>query len=575
MRMSSLLAPTLREDPAEAEVVSHRLMLRAGFIRKLAAGVYTYLPLGYRVIKKIEKIVREEMDKAGGQELLMPAIHPAELWQETGRWDVYGEEMMRFADRNGRPFCLGPTHEEVITDLVRREISSYRSLPVLLYQIQTKYRDEIRPRFGLMRAREFIMKDAYSFDRDEEGLDESYRSMYQAYNNIFRRCGLDFRPVEADSGAIGGQSSHEFMVLAENGEAEIAFCEACDYAANTELAKAIPQPVKQPEGEDPLVLVPTPGVKTIEDLTGFFKVPPERFIKTLIYRTVYRDREELVAVLLRGDRELNEVKLLNRLHALHVELAGEEQIRQVTHAPVGFAGPVGLTVPVYADWEVKDMKNAIAGANQADSHYTGVNPGRDFSPAEYLDLRLAVEGDQCPKCGHSLHLARGIEVGHIFKLGTKYSEAMSATFSDEKGEEKPVIMGCYGIGIGRTAAAAIEQNYDEAGIIWPMPIAPYHVVVVPVNAREENQMLEAERIYRELWQQGVEAVLDDRDERPGVKFKDADLIGFPLRITVGPKGLAEGKVELKFRRTGEMRLVALADIVDEIKEIVERETIRA
>ena len=570
--MSQLLVSTLRETPAEAEVVSHKLMLRSAMIRKLAAGIYSYLPLGYRVVKKIENIVREEMDKKGGQELLLPAMQPAELWKETGRWEVYGDEMVRLKDRHQREFCLGPTHEEVITDLVKREVKSYKQLPLLLYQIQTKYRDEIRPRFGLMRGREFIMKDLYSFDRNQEGLDESYEKMYDAYCRIFERCGLDYRAVEADSGAIGGNASHEFMVIAESGEGVIVYCPECNYAANVERAECVLQKLDKLEPTKTLEKISTPEVKTIEQLEGFLNIEGEKFIKTLFYQAYYSDREELIAVLVRGDRDVNEVKLKNLLDCLDIEMASEEKVIETVNVPLGFVGPLGLQgkVKVLADQEVMTLVNVVAGANEKDYHLLNVNPQRDFQVDEVADLRVATQGDLCPKCGVPLKETRGIEVGHIFKLGKKYSEGLKATFLDENGKAQPFIMGCYGIGVGRTAAAAIEQNYDENGIIWPMPIAPYQVIVIPVSIKDEQQKKIAEAIYAELLAIGVEVVLDDRNERPGVKFKDADLIGFPLKIVVGPKAGEENMVEIKNRKTGEEEKISLTEIVKVVKEKIDQ-----
>ncbi|MFX4260889.1 proline--tRNA ligase [Pelotomaculum propionicicum] len=554
MRATALLAPTLREAPADAEVVSHRLLLRAGFIRRVAAGVYNYLPLTMRVLKKIERIIREEMDRQGGQELLMPIMQPAELWQESGRWDVYGPELFRLKDRHDRDFALGPTHEEVITTLVRGEVSSYKQLPLLLYQVQNKYRDERRPRFGLMRGREFIMKDLYSFDRDEKGLAESYMKMHEAYNRVFQRCGLRFRPVEADSGAIGGNESQEFMVLAESGEASILFCESdtCNYAANVERAAQINPPDKAKEGLDKLTEKETPECRTVEEVTRSLGIPPQKIIKTLLYET----DTEVVAVLVRGDREVNEIKLLNLLGSLRVDLAGENTILKVTGAARGFSGPIGLKgVKIIADLEVSSMANAAAGANRDHFHYINVNPGRDFSIDILTDVRMVEAGEPCPCCGQKLNEARGIEVGQIFKLGAKYSKILGATYLDESGKSKPIIMGCYGIGVTRTMAAAIEQNNDQDGIIWPAAIAPFHVVVVPVNIKDAEQAALAENIYERLTAAGVEALLDDRAERAGVKFKDADLIGYPLRITVGSKAVSEKTFEVKTRRTGEVSMV--------------------
>jgi len=566
VRMSRLFAPTLREVPAEAEVISHQYLLRAGYIRKTAAGIYSYLPLGWRVLRKIEQVVREEMDRAGGQEVLLPALQPAEIWQESGRWDVYGKELFRLKDRHERDFCLGPTHEEIITDLVRREISSYRDLPKRLYQIQTKARDEIRPRLGLIRCREFIMKDLYSFDRDQAGLEESYQAMYRAYERIFRRLGLRFKVVEADTGAIGGKDSHEFMVLADTGEGVIVYCEACDYAANVERAAAGEVASDFQEPAEEMQAVPTPGRHSVEEVTAYLGVTAKRLVKTLIYRAVYRDREEPVAVLVRGDRDVNETKLKNALDALFVELADAGLVERVTGAPVGFAGPVGLRgVRILADLEVPRVVNAVVGGNKADLHLVNVNYGRDYQAEAVLDLRNAAAGDPCPRCGAPLKLTRGIEVGHIFKLGTKYSEALGATYLGEDGQEHYIVMGSYGIGIPRTMAAAVEQNHDADGIIWPFPIAPYHVIIVPVNYDVPEQQDLAESLYRELTAAGVETIIDDRDERAGVKFKDADLMGFPLRITVGPRALKEGKVELRRRADGSVLLLERAEVVARVK----------
>jgi prolyl-tRNA synthetase len=555
MRYSQYLLPTLKENPADAEVASHQLMMRAGMIRKVAAGIYNYLPFGLRSIRKVEQIVREEMERAGALELLMPMVVPAELWQESGRWNDYGKELLRLKDRKEAPFCLGPTHEEVVTDVVRGTVRSYRQLPLNLYQIQSKFRDEIRPRFGLMRGREFIMKDAYSFDLDEAGADVAYEKMFQAYCRIFQRCGLKFRAVEADTGNIGGTSSHEFMVLAESGEDAIVSCDSCSYAANVEKAELLV--TEEPgAGLASLEKVATPGKKTIEEVAEFLGAHPEKLVKTLLLQT---DGGQTVAVLLRGDRELNDIKLCRLLGCNHVELATEEVVQQTTGAPSGFAGPVGLTVPVYADLEVGNMSDFITGANEADYHYCGVNLERDFNPTRFADLRLAVAGDPCPRCSGRLEVWRGIEVGHVFKLGTKYSSALGATVLDDQGEERELFMGCYGIGIGRTVAAAIEQNHDENGVIFPLPIAPFQVLITVVNPREEDVLAAAENLYEELQKEGVEVLLDERDERPGSKFKDADLIGLPLRVTVGARGLKEGAVELQVRAGGERRMLPLGE----------------
>jgi prolyl-tRNA synthetase len=564
MRTTQLYAPTLRETPADAEVVSHQLMLRAGLIRKAAGGVYTYLPLAWRVLKKIEAIVRDEMDAAGGQELAMPIIQPAELWHETGRWDVYGDEMFRLKDRHDRSFCLGPTHEEMITSLVRSDVRSYRQLPIMLYQIQNKYRDEIRPRFGLMRGREFIMKDLYSFDKDEAGLDVSYQKMYDAYTNIFSRCGLKFRAVEADGGAIGGSNTHEFMVIAESGEAAIVYCEACEYAANVEKAELKPI-VADPEAELSLEMVETPDTKTIEAVAEFLGVDIKKTIKAVAFQT---EKEEVVLAFVRGDHEVNDIKLQNAVGAITLTMASEESIRAVGGV-AGFMSPIGIKgAKIVVDSTVMEMHNAIAGANQADKHYKNVNPKRDFKETIVTDIRLIAKGDPCPHCGAALKTARGIEAGQVFKLGTKYSEALKATFLDENGRDKPMVMGCYGVGVSRTMAAAIEQNFDDNGIIWPVALAPYTVAIVPVNAKDEVQMEIAEKIYEELCAAGVEAILDDRKERAGVKFKDADLIGYPLRITVGPKTVNEDAIEVKVRRSGEAFVYTQTEYLESVKHLL-------
>lgn len=566
MRVSKLYAPTLREVPAEAEVVSHQLMLRAGFMRKAAGGIYTYLPLAWRVLKKIERIVREEMDAKGSQELLMPIVQPAEIWQESGRWDVYGAEMFRLQDRHNRCFCLGPTHEEMVTTLIRGDVRSYRQLPLSVYQIQNKYRDERRPRFGLMRGREFIMKDAYSFDRDEAGLDKSYQDMYDAYTNIFTRCGLNFRPVEADSGAIGGSGSHEFMVIADSGEAEIVFCTSCDYAANVEKAELFPL-----EAQEEAMLtkeeVVTPDCKTIADVCAYLKLPVDHSVKAVAYNS----EKGLILCFVRGDHEVNEIKVINTCGVIDLEMATEEQLAAAGTVG-GYMGPVGIDnkkVIVVVDATVMKMHNVCCGANKEGYHFINVNPGRDFTPTYVADIRLIQEGDPCPHCGGEVSKARGIEVGQVFKLFTKYSSALKATYLDENGKEQPMVMGCYGVGVSRTMAAAIEQNYDDNGIIWPIEIAPYHVLVVAVNTKDEASAAKAEEIYMQLKKVGLETVIDDRNERPGVKFKDADLIGYPLRVVVGPKTLTEGKLEVKIRKTGEIRYLPLdGDYVQDIKNIL-------
>ncbi|NCO53228.1 MAG: proline--tRNA ligase, partial [Deltaproteobacteria bacterium] len=529
MRYSQYLLPTLKESPADAEIVSHQLMTRAGMIRKVAAGIYNYMPFGLRSVRKVEEIVRQEMNRAGAIECLMPMANPAELWQESGRWEKYGKELLRFKDRKETDFCMGPTHEEVVTDIVRHTVKSYRQLPLNLYQIQTKFRDEIRPRFGLMRGREFLMKDAYSFDLDDAGADAAYQKMYQAYRRIFQRCGLKFRAVEADSGAIGGNFSHEFMVLAESGEDGIVSCNHCEYAANVEKAEIRYSDQSLPSGTKNLEKVATPGQKTIAEVAAFLNIAPNQLVKTLIVQT---SNDELVAVLLRGDRELNQIKLLNLLGCDWVVMAEEAEVVKATGAPTGFAGPVGLPLRILADNEVRQLRDFVVGANEKDQHYLGANLERDFKVDGFADLRQAVGGDPCPRCAGQLESWRGIEVGHVFKLGTKYSEAMNATVLDDQGQARTLIMGCYGIGIGRTVAASIEQNHDENGVIWPMPIAPFQVLVVILNPNDDALRLAAEKLYAELLELGVEVLLDDRDERPGAKFKDADLIGIPLRVTV-------------------------------------------
>src|SRR5262245_1768708 len=549
MRTSQLLLPTLREDPGEAETVSHRLMLRSGLIRKVAAGIYTYLPLGLRIIRKVENIIREEMNRAGAQELLMPIASPAELWQETGRWNYYGKELLRFKDRHERDFCLGPTHEEVITDLFRREVRSYRQLPLNFYQIQTKFRDEIRPRFGLMRGREFIMKDAYSFDKDEAGARVSYQKMYDAYQRIFTRCGLSFRAVEADTGLIGGTSSQEFKVLANTGEETIVYSDEGTYAANVERAEVLPPDDVNAEPQRTMRPVNTPNRRSVEEVTRFLKLEPDRLVKTLLYNA----GKETIAVLIRGDHEVNEIKIKRLLGVPDLELAGPSTVENITGAPVGFAGPVGLKdVRILADYAVKMARNVVVGGNRVDTHYVDANWGRDFAVDEFADLRNAQAGDRSPRQDGILKTTKGIEVGHVFMLGTKYSQLMNATYLDPSGKECLTVMGCYGIGVGRTAAAAVEQNHDDKGIIWPFPIAPFHVHLLPLG-QSAGVLGAAERLYAELRDLGLEVLWDDRDERAGVKFNDADLIGAPYQLVIGDKGLADGMVELKIRKTGEKR----------------------
>jgi prolyl-tRNA synthetase len=567
MRWSKFYLFTTREVPNDAEVVSHQLMVRAGMIRKAAAGIYTYLPLGWRSIRKMMDIVRREMDAAGAVELMMPAVHPAELWKETERWDVFGDLLLKMKDRNQRDFCLAPTHEEVVTDAVRHDVKSYRQLPFNLYQIQDKFRDEIRPRFGLMRAREFFMKDAYSFHAGAESLEETYEAMREAYCKVFEDCKLEYSMVEAQSGAIGGSASHEFMVLADTGEDAVVSCASCGYAANVEKAEARPI-ASDPSGGDPeeLLEVSTPAATTIADVTDLLEVGAERLVKTLVYET----EEGPVLALVRGDRDLNEAKLAGFLGAQHLKMAGDELVERVTGAPVGFAGPVGLpqAVRIVADESIRDSTNFVVGANKADAHFTGVNWGRDVDLSEWTDLLLVTGGDGCPRCDGSLELHRGIEVGHIFKLGTKYSEAMHCTYLDDQGASHPMTMGCYGLGIGRTVAAAIEQNHDENGIIWPLPLAPFEVLVMGLSSRDEQVVEAADRLYGQLNEQGVEVLYDDRDERPGVKFKDADLVGIPVRLVVGAKSLAEGQVEVSRRRDGEKILVPVENAIEKVKELL-------
>lgn len=556
MKLSRLLLPTLREVPAEAEIASHQLMLRAGLIRKSSAGVYTYLPLAYRVIEKVRRIIQEEMNRAGGQEVMLPIIQPAEIWRETGRWDVYGDEMFRLRDRHGREFCLGPTHEELITTLVRNEVRSYRDLPLRLYQIQNKYRDEIRPRFGVMRGREFIMKDLYSFDRDEEGLQESYSAMYEAYSRIFARCGLKFRAVEADSGAIGGNSSHEFMVLADSGEAVILYCDTCQYAANEEKATSIPEKLPERKPNGVISKIETPGKTSIEEVSAYLNIPASSLFKTLFVQT----ESALYAVLICGDDQVNEVKLGNLLNT-KFHWATPEEVAAIAPLPIGYVGPVNLDkrIKVIADQRVMAMAEGICGANDAGYHLAGVRPGVDFIPETVADLRTAKAGEGCPHCSGRLKATRGVEVGHIFKLGTKYSKSLHATFLDEEGKEQTMVMGCYGIGLTRTIAAAIEQYHDNDGICWPVPIAPFQVELVTVS---KDQLPLAETLYEQLVAAGLEVLLDDRDERPGVKFKDADLIGIPLRITLGPKGIANQEAEVRIRLTKEDQRWPLNQVVD-------------
>ncbi|SHO44877.1 proline--tRNA ligase [Desulfopila aestuarii] len=546
MRYTQMLLPTLKENPAEAEVVSHRLMLRAGFMRKLTSGVYTYLPYGLAAIRRVENIVREEMNRAGAQELMMPMVQPADLWRETGRYDKYGPELLRFHDRHERESCLGPTHEEVITDIVRRELHSYRDLPINLYQIQTKFRDEIRPRFGLMRGREFLMKDAYSFDVDDAGAEVAYRKMYDAYKRIFSRCGLKFRAVQADSGAIGGSFSHEFMVLAKTGEDTIVVCGDCEYAANMEKAVVKIAEIDNTEPLADLEKVETPGKRKVDAVCEFMGIAPSQLVKTMVYLADGKP----VAVLLRGDREVEDVKLKNLLGVADVELAEDKAVFDATGVPTGYLGPVNIPIRVVADQEVATMRNFVVGANEKNYHLKNVNLGRDFEVEAVADLRQITTEDPCPQCGGKLELTEGIEVGHVFKLGTSYSESMKAVFQDSEGQEKPFVMGCYGIGVSRVVAAAIEQNHDDNGIIFPVPLAPFQVVVLNLGVNDGVMTEASEKLYRELQEAGFDVLLDDRDERPGSKFKDADLLGMPFRVTVGKSFTKNGTMEIRRRRDG-------------------------
>ncbi|MFW5787514.1 MAG: proline--tRNA ligase [Halanaerobiales bacterium] len=563
MKMSNLYSPTLKETPAEAEVASHKLMLRAGMLRKLSAGVYCYLPLAYRVIKKIEKITREAMDESGAQEVLLPMIQTSDIWKESKRWDKFGPLMVKFRDRKDNEYCLGPTHEEVISDLVRDEVRSYKDLPFNLYQIQTKVRDEIRPRFGLLRTREFIMKDAYSLDRDYEGLDKSYQKMYEAYKKVFDNCGLKTRVVEADTGAMGGKDSQEFMVLADSGEDDIGFCNECDYAANVERAISYFSKTDKEIKEKEIDKVKTPGVTTIEDLTDFLDMSAENMIKTLAIKADGRP----ILALLRGEDQLNEIKLRNYLGADEIEAVDEENFSSIFDSIAGFIGPVGIDdVSILADRRIKNIVNGVCGANEKDYHYINVNPERDFKVDSYVDLRTVKQGDKCPHCQGTIEIKSGIEVGHIFKLGTKYSDNMNVSYLDENGEEKPVVMGSYGIGITRLVAAAIEQNHDEDGIIWPKEIAPYHVHILPLG-QDEKVINQAEILYKKLEERDIEVLLDDREERAGVKFNDADLIGIPLRVVIGSRSLEKGVIEVRVRRSGKEYEFSLSNMTESIIEL--------
>lgn len=581
MRMSKLFVQTLREDPSDAEVVSHKLLARAGYIKKLTSGVYTFLPLMWRVIKKIENIVREEMDNAGAQELLMPLIQPKELWEESGRWSAYGGELMRLKDRHGREMCLGPTHEEIITSVVRDIVKSYKQLPVNLYQIQSKFRDERRPRFGLLRGREFIMKDGYSFAQDQEGLEKEYKNMWQAYTKIFNRCGLPTKAVQSDSGAIGGNVAHEFMVITDTaaGEDDVFYCSECDYSANSNHAiSKLPQAViegswKEAKVED------TPNVHSIDELSAFLNIEPSLIVKALVYII---DKKPVIA-LIRGDKQIEETKLLNAIGGVDIRIATSEEIAEIMaengfDAIPGFIGPCDVNkkylekygenkITFIADETVKELKNFVIGINVTDKHLVGANWGVDVELPRTADLRLVEAGELCPQCGKALKITRGIEVGNIFQLGTKYSKPMNANFLDANGKAKPYVMGCYGIGVTRTAAAAVEAHHDDWGIKWPLAIAPYHVDIVPVSTQDEKQMSTAEDIYEKLLSAGVEAVIDDRNERPGVKFKDSDLIGFPFRITVG-KAISQGMVEFVTRETNEKQEMSPAQAVEKVIQAV-------
>lgn len=563
MRWSQSFIPTMKEDPSDAEIPSHKLMLRAGLVRQLMAGAYTYLPLGYRALRKAEAIVRDEMDKAGALELHMPALQPIDLFERTGRIESFGNVLIKFnvTRRDHKvALALGPTHEEVVTDLIARHISSYRQLPMTVYQIQTKFRNEERPRFGVLRTSEFLMKDAYSFSTSVEQLDEAYQKMYDAYVRIFRRCGLEAIPVEAESGPIGGDASHEFMIPADNGEDSIVRCANCGYAANLERAETGRTVPDVTPGQGTVTTVDTPNAGSIEQVSKFLKLPATQFLKTLIYTADGAP----VAVLLRGDHEANEGKLRRALQAKDVELADEETIRKVTGAAVGFAGPIGLTCKIIADYDAIAVKDAVVGANSADQHQTGVNFGRDYTVAGTFDLRNASEGDPCPRCSSPLGFVHGIEAGHVFKLGTKYSVSLDATFLDEKEQRNPIIMGCYGIGVNRILAGLAETKHDENGLIWPMTIAPYEVLVIPLNVSDAEVVEAANRVYEELKEQGVDVLIDDRDARPGFKFKDADLIGIPLRVVIGGKGLKQGVAEVKARTEAEPTMVALETVVSDV-----------
>ena len=566
MYYSKLLIPTLKESPADAEVISHKLMVRAGMIRQLAAGIYSILPLGLRVLKNVENIIREEMNQIGGQEVFLPSIQPVELWKESKRWDFYGKELLRIKDRHDREFCYGPTHEEVITDIVRKEIKSYRQLPVILYQIQTKFRDEVRPRFGIMRGREFLMKDAYSFHADEADTQKTYTQMAIAYANIFKRCGLEFKQVQADSGTIGGNFSHEFAVLANSGEDEIAFCESCGYASNIELAEARLDSAKtSPKGTDELKEIHTPKKQSVAEVSKFLGLASKQIVKTILLE----NESGLVAGLVRGDHEINTVKMRNLIGCEWLLPATEKMIEEQLGTPCGFIGPVDLNIPIYVDQEVTILENFVTGANKADTHFMGVQVQRDFKVQKFGDLRRIQSGDPCPRCEDGKYqVKRGIEVGHIFILGTKYSQAMNAIYLDSNGKENPMVMGCYGIGIGRTAAASVEQNHDEKGIVWPLNLAPFKVIIIPVNFKNDDLKKACKSIYTQLSEMKIEVLLDDRQDRLGVKLKDADLIGIPVQIIVGPKNLEEGKIEIKIRKTQDSQLHPYPQCIQDIPSIL-------
>ena len=566
MHFSKLFIPTLKESPADAEVISHKLMVRAGMIRQLASGVYSILPLGLRVLRKVEQIIREEMNQIGGQEVFLPSIQPAELWVESKRWDFYGKELLRIKDRHGREFCYGPTHEEVITDIVRREIKSYRQLPILLYQIQTKFRDEVRPRFGIMRGREFMMKDAYSFHADEKDTQHTYHQMAKAYTNIFKRCGLRFKQVQADSGTIGGSFSHEFAVLADSGEDEIGFCESCGYASNLEMAESKPpSPSTAPSTPQDIKEVETPGKKSVKEVAGFLNLPAYQIVKTILLE----NENGRVAGLVRGDHEINPIKMRNLIGCEWLHPAGEEAFSKRPELHRGYIGPVGLDLPVYADREISVLHDFVTGANKPSAHFTGVQVQRDLKIEKFGDIRTVRAKDPCPRCEDGKYqVKRGIEVGHIFILGTKYSSAMKAVFLDQHGKENAMIMGCYGIGVGRTAAAAIEQNNDERGIVWPRNLAPFQVIIIPVNYSNSDLNNACDTIYNRLQEAGIETLLDDRSDRLGVKLKDADLMGIPLQIIIGPKNLSAGQVEIKVRKTNESDLHPYPQVIEDIPNIL-------